>query len=197
MGAGIEYCIAPVQDRQNPKNCFQGIDNGWRQINFSELYDPPPASDLLTRYQSCFPSRTISADFASMMFVKPQLAFPPDVTDIDPVWATWGGSTCTPVNLGVYDPPRVLQKASALAPVATLAVDPQHQKIPPSPAATLKSPVAAPTKAATNPDPNTGAKANDPGSISGPATPTTAHSDPVAIADPVDPSVVAQNQGPT
>ncbi len=199
MGAGIEYCISPVADQNNPAYCFQGIDNGWRQIDFSELYDPPPASDLLTRYQSCFPGHSISADFASMMFVKPQLAFPPDVTDIDPVWATWGGSTCTPVNLGVYDPPRVLQKATALAPVATPAADPQAAKAPPSPAATLKSPVVAPTKAATNADPNNGEKANDPGSGSsnaGTATPTTAKSDPVpAIVDPVNPSVVAQNEG--
>ncbi|KAF6220695.1 hypothetical protein HO133_003128 [Letharia lupina] len=197
MGAGIEYCISPVADQNNPAYCFQGIDNGWRQIDFSELYDPPPASDLLTRYQSCFPGHSISADFASMMFVKPQLAFPPDVTDIDPVWATWGGSTCTPVNLGVYDPPRVLQKATALAPVPTPAADPQAEKAPPSPAATLKSPVAAPTTAATSAEPNNGVKANDPGSNNaGTATPTTAQSDPVAaVVDPVDPSVVAQNEG--
>ncbi len=199
MGAGIEYCISPVADQNNPAYCFQGIDNGWRQIDFSELYDPPPASDLLTRYQSCFPGHSISADFASMMFVKPQLAFPPDVTDIDPVWATWGGSTCKPVNLGVYDPPRVLQKATALAPVETPAADPQAAKAPPSPAATLKAPVVAPTKAATNADPNNGEKANDPGSGSsnaGTTTPTTAESDPVpAIVDPVNPSVVAQNEG--
>lgn len=198
MGAGVEYCISPVADQDNPAYCFQGIDNGWRQIDFSELYDPPPASDLLTRYQSCFPGHSISADFASMMFVKPQLAFPPDVTDIDPVWATWGGSTCTPVNLGVYDPPRVLQKATALAPVPTPAADSQAEKAPPSPAATLKSPVAAPTAAATSADPNNGVKANDHGSNNaGTATPTTAQSDPVAAAvvDPVDPSAVAQNEG--
>ena len=197
MGAGIEYCISPVDDQDNPAYCFQGIDNGWRQINFSELYDPPPASDLLTRYQSCFPGHSISPDFASMMFVKPQFAFPPDVTDIDPVWATWGGSTCTPVNLGVYDPPRVLQKATALAPVPTPATDPQAEKAPPSPAATLRSPVAAPTKAVSTNDPNSGAKANDPGSNNaGTATPTTAQSDPAnAVVDPVDPSVVAQNEG--
>lgn len=194
MGAGIEYCISPVNDQNNPAYCFQGIDNGWRQINFSELYDPPPASDLLTRYQSCFPGHSISADFASMMFVKPQLAFPPDVTDIDPVWATWGGSTCTPVNLGVYDPPRVLQKATALAPVPTPVTDPQAEKAPPSPAAILKSPVAAPTKAAPGSDPNNGAKAanDNPGT----ATPTTAQSDPVAaVVDPMNPSIVAQNEG--
>lgn len=199
MGAGIEYCISPVGDQDDPNDCFQGIDNGWRQINFSELYDPPPASDLLTRYQSCFPGNTINADFASMMFVKPQLAFPPDVTDIDSVWATWGASTCTPVNLGVYDPPRLLQKATALAPVSTPAADPQAEKASPSPAATLNSPVAAPTKtaAAASADPNNGVKANDPGSDNaGTATPTTTQSNPVAaIVDPVDSSVVAQNEG--
>ena len=191
MGAGIEYCISPVGDQDDPNYCFQGIDNGWRQINFSELYDPPPASDLLTRYQSCFPGHSINTDFASMMFVKPQLAFPPDVTDIDPVWATWGGSTCTPVNLGVFDPPRVLQKATALAPVSTPATDPQAVKAPPSPAATLKSPLAAPTtQGVTGADPNSGVKANDPGSNNaGTATPT------IAQSDPVDPSIVAQNEG--
>lgn len=197
MGAGIAYCISPETDQNNPAYCFQGIDNGWRQINFTELSNPPPASDLLTRYQSCFPGHSINADFASMMFVKPQLAFPPDVTDIDPIWATWGGSTCTPNNLGVFDPPRVLQKATALAPVPTPAADPQAGKAPPSPAATLKSPVPAPTKAVTSADPNTGVEANDPGSNNaGTATPTTAQSDPgAAIVDPVDPSVVAQNEG--
>lgn len=196
MGAGIGYCISPVGEQVKPADCFQGIDNGWRQIDFSELYDPPPASDLLTRYQSCFPTRSISADFASMRFVKPQLAFPPDVTDIDPVWATWGGSTCTPVNLGVYDPPRVLQKATALAPIATPAAAPQVEKVPPSPAAILKSPVAAPTKAVTTHDPDTSLKANNLGNNNaGTATSTKAQSDPVAIADPVDPSVVAQNEG--
>ena len=198
MGAGIEYCINPVNDPNNPAYCFQGIDNGWRQINFSELYHPPPASDLLTRYQSCFPGHSISTDFASMMFVKPQLAFPPDVTDIDPVWATWGGSTCTPVNLGVYDPPRLLQKATALAPVPTPAADSQAQKAPPSPAATLKSPVAAPTKAVPGVDPNNGVKANDPGiNNAETATPTTAQPEPrTTVVDPVDPSVVAQNESP-
>lgn len=196
MGAGIGYCISPVGEQVKPADCFQGIDNGWRQIDFSELYDPPPASDLLTRYQSCFPTHSISADFASMMFVKPQLAFPPDVTDIDPVWATWGGSTCTPVNLGVYDPPRVLQKATALAPIATPAADPRVEKVPPSPAAILKSPVAAPTKAVTTHDPDTSAKAKNLGNnYAGTATPTKAQSDPVAIMDPVDPSVIAQNEG--
>lgn len=196
MGAGIGYCISPVGEQVEPADCFQGIDNGWRQINFSELYDPPPASDLLTRYQSCFPTRSISADFASMRFVKPQLAFPPDVTDIDPVWATWGGSTCTPVNLGVYDPPRVLEKATALVPMATPAADPQVLTVPPSPAAILTSPVAAPTKAVANHDPDTSAKANKLVSRSaGTATPTKAQPDLVAIVDPVDPSVIAQNEG--
>ena len=198
MGAGIEYCISPVNDQNNPAYCFQGIDNGWRQIDFSELYDPPPASALLPRYQSCFPGHSISADFASMMFVKPQLAFPPDVTDIDPVWATWGGSTCTPVNLGVFDPPRLLQKATALAPVATPAADPhpQAEKPPPSPAATLRSPVAAPTKSVTGSGSDNGAKANDPGSNNA-VTPTSpsAQSDPAPIVDPVDPLVVASNLG--
>lgn len=195
MGAGIGYCISPVGEQVKPADCFQGIDNGWRQIDFSELYDPPPASDLLTRYQSCFPTRSISADFASMRFVKPQLAFPPDVTDIDPVWATWGGSTCTPVNLGVYDPPRVLQKATALAPIATPAAAPQVEKVPPSPAAILKSPVATPTTTVTAHDPNTSAKASNQGNNAGTATSTKAPSDPVAIVDPVDSSVNAQNEG--
>ena len=37
MGAGIEHCISPVNDQNDPKYCFQGIDNGWRQINYPEL----------------------------------------------------------------------------------------------------------------------------------------------------------------
>ena len=119
-GMGIAYYF----NGPGPPGYFQGIFNGWEAINFAELANPPPASVLLSRYQSCF-DHPIGSLFASQMFVTPQFSFPADVTDIDPEWQTWGGGTCTPIGLGVIDPPRALGSASALGPgVVTAAQDP-------------------------------------------------------------------------
>ncbi|KAG8528866.1 uncharacterized protein KY384_006555 [Bacidia gigantensis] len=65
----------------------------------------------------------------------PSALIPPDVTDIDPAWATWGGGTCTPIYLGVADPPRVLGQATALG----RAPDPEQT----DPASHGPQPVAA------------------------------------------------------
>ena len=119
-GEGIAYYF----NGPGPPGYFQGIFNGWRAINYAELANPPPDSVLLSRYQSCF-SNPIGSLFASQMFATPQLSFPPDVTDIDPEWETWGAGTCTPIDLGVMDPPRALGSATALGPgVVTAALSP-------------------------------------------------------------------------
>ncbi len=119
-GMGIAYYF----NGHGPPGYFQGICNGWEAIDYAELANPPPGSVLLSRYQSCF-SNPIGSVFASQMFATPQLSFPPDVTDIDPEWQTWGAGTCTPIDLGVMDPPRVLGSASALGPgILTAAVSP-------------------------------------------------------------------------
>lgn len=119
-GMGIAYYF----NGPGPPGYFQGIFNGWEAINYAELANPPPDSVLLSRYQSCF-SNPIGSVFASQMFATPQLSFPPDVTDIDPEWETWGAGTCTPIDLGVMDPPRALGSATALGPgVVTAAVSP-------------------------------------------------------------------------
>ena len=119
-GMGIAYYF----NGPGPPGYFQGIFNGWEAINYAELANPPPASVLLSRYQSCF-DNPIGSNFASQMFVTPQLSFPGDVTDIDPEWQTWGAGTCTQIGLGVVDPPRILGSASALGPgVVTAAQDP-------------------------------------------------------------------------
>ena len=119
-GMGIAYYF----NGPGPPGYFQGIFNGWEAINYAELANPPPGSVLLSRYQSCF-SNPIDSVFASQMFATPQLSFPPDVTDIDPEWQAWGAGTCTPIDLGVMDPPRALGSASALGPgIVTAAVSP-------------------------------------------------------------------------
>ena len=119
-GMGLAYYF----NGPGPPGYFQGIFNGWEAINYAELANPPPDSILLSRYQSCF-SNPIGSVFASQMFATPQLSFPPDVTDIDPEWQTWGAGTCTPIDLGVMDPPRALGSASALGPgVVTAAISP-------------------------------------------------------------------------
>ena len=118
VGAGLQICIGVVGALQ-PQDCHQGVDAGWEPINYSELENPPPDSVILQRKSSCVlpgPGFTVDIGLAKSMFLNPQLSFPTDVTDIDPMWKTWGGSTCTAINLGVIDPPRTLGQATALAP---------------------------------------------------------------------------------
>lgn len=100
VGAGIEYSISPVSD-QNYPTYSERVDNGWRHIDIGQ------SSMIFRRYYTS--SQDITLAFrdippalilASTLLVKPPFAFPPDVTNIDPVWVARGGSTCTPVNGG-------------------------------------------------------------------------------------------------
>lgn len=156
-------CVAPDSEGMGiafgvtgggTSNYFQGIFNGWEAIDYAGLDNPPSPEELQSRYQTCFPSfsGSIGADFAAGLYTKPQLSFPPDVTDIDPIWETWGGGTCTPVALGVYDPPRALGKATALAgdpgseaPVTAVADSGTQSTAAAAPAATASNPAAEPT----------------------------------------------------
>ncbi|KAL9635614.1 MAG: hypothetical protein Q9164_003343 [Protoblastenia rupestris] len=112
--AGLGWCIHPVGGLK-AEHCFQAEDTGWAPINYADLYDPPPSSVMHSVKQKCF-TNSIKEDFAAMLYQSPHLSFPADVTDIDPEWATYGGNTCTPIYLGVADPPRALGAASALGP---------------------------------------------------------------------------------
>lgn len=142
-GAGLGYCISPVGEPIEPQDCFQGQDEGWQRINYKDLYAPPPTSVMLSVKQKCFTGNTIASDFAAMLYAKPQLSMPPDVTDIDPVFHSWGGGTCTVGNLGVSDPPRALGEATALGPAVqqqpvTPAAEFGPTATPPSPAAPIE-----------------------------------------------------------
>ena len=141
-GAGLGYCISPVGEPIEAQDCFQGQDEGWQRINYKDLYAPPPTSVMLSVKQKCFTGNTIASDFAAMLYAKPQLSMPPDVTDIDPVFHSWGGGTCTVGNLGVSDPPRALGEATALGPAVqqqpvTPAAEFGPTATPPSPAAPI------------------------------------------------------------
>ena len=141
-GAGLGYCISPVGEPIEAQDCFQGQDEGWQRINYKDLYAPPPTSVMLSVKQKCFTGNTIASDFAAMLYAKPQLSMPPDVTDIDPVFHSWGGGTCTVGNLGVSDPPRALGEATALGPAVqqqpvTPAAEFGPTPTPPSPAAPI------------------------------------------------------------
>ena len=128
LGAGTAYCGSPVGQAPVEGDCVQGIDEGWASINYAELANPPPDSVIYERKRSCFPSQTGSMDigFLKSIFLNPQLSFPADVSDIDPMWRTWGGNTCTAVNLGVANPPSALGQATALLPGA-LPTAPAHK----------------------------------------------------------------------
>lgn len=152
---------------------FQDPFRGWRKINYTEWYDPPTDTDLVPRYQSCFPGRTIAPDFASYMFAKPQLSFPQDVTDIDSVWKDYGVlHTCYPLGLGVWDPPRALGKATALTdPPVTTTIETRSATTPAAPGSAIPALQSTPTAVPGS------SKSRD-GQVSDPKTDIPVASDP-------------------
>ena len=200
-GAGLAYCINPVGDLQ-ASDCFQGDDDGWAPIDYAHLYSPPPSSVMLSEKQKCF-TNPIGADFAAMLYQSPQLSFPADVTDIDPLWATWGDKTCTPIYLGVADPPRALGQATALGPAPELPVTAATAFGPqPTPAQPAGQVDPAPTPTAVT-DPHQGDDSRVPGfhpaasALVGPGQGTSQSSpqeDPT-VNDPVNPAPAAVDQG--
>lgn len=128
LAAGLGYCIYPASRSLEAGDCFQGINVGWAAINYEELANPPPDSVIYERKRSCFPSKTGTMDpgFLKSIFLNPQLSFPSDVSEIDPMWKTWGGNTCTAADLGVVDPPSVLGQATALVPQGPVPAQPDQ-----------------------------------------------------------------------
>lgn len=202
VGEGIAYCVQPVGGPVvDASHCFSGTDEGWAPLNYTELYNPPSMEEILSRKQKCF-SNSIDAKFASQLFVNPQLSFPSDVSEIDPMWATWGHSTCTAVNIGAIDPPRALGKATALAPQITQPALPDVQSPSAMPAASVpvpnptatSAPAVDPGKAAPSPA-NPGNNNNNNDNSNKPTTPQPQPNQP--INDPVSSAAPANNQGPS
>ncbi|KAL9130398.1 MAG: hypothetical protein Q9217_001406 [Psora testacea] len=169
---------------------------GWEAINYADFYDPPPSSVMLSEKQKCF-TNPIDAGFAASIYQSPQLSFPPDVTDIDPQWASWGGNTCTPIYLGVADPPRELGEASALVrppkqPV-TAAADFGPQPTPAQPAGQV-DPQPKPTSVAQTQDFHAPAPAMVGPTDNKPGKSANAQEDSI-LYDPAKPAPPAQNQG--
>ena len=197
-------CVAPGSEGMGiafyfngpgPPGYFQGIFNGWEQVDYAGLMNPPSPEQLVERYQSCFPDHTepLGAAFAQGLYTAPQLSFPADVTDIDPEWETWGMGTCTPIALGIYDPPRALNKATALAgdpggeqpvtAVEQLVVQPSQG---PAPVPALVNPVGAKITGAFNAGVEGSNEDHKPAQVLAPAV----NKDPVVV----DPGVVSKPQ---
>lgn len=206
-------CVAPNQDGLaigfNYQNKFLGgIFNGWEALDYQGLLTPPPVERLISKYQSCFPqiSTKIPGVLASYMYASPRLSIPGDVTDIEPMWQTWGGGTCTPVGLGAFDPPRALTKKSTMitnSPEPTTAADSKASSITNIQAL----PAAAPTSFTDVTKTNDGAAGNPSilGEGSGLVSSSTINAevgspslvtiatpviDPVTTVDPNDPAFV-------
>ena len=116
-------CFAPRQDGMNlgyfnsSDNSFlSGIFNGWDAVDYQDFISIPPEEKVISRYQTCFPQLTtrLGVDIAMNMYTAPRLSIPGDVTDIDPLWKSWGRGTCTPIGLGAADPPQVLRTKTAM-----------------------------------------------------------------------------------
>ncbi|KAL2036767.1 hypothetical protein N7G274_010491 [Stereocaulon virgatum] len=171
MGPDSEnmWLLVPLSVGPGRYEPIRGIFNGWEQVNYSELANPPPpASKLLSRYQSCFTTRSIDSSLASYLFMTPQLSIPSDVTDIDEQWQGWGAGTCTPVALGVLDPPRVLGRATGLGPPLVTSTSSLEGQYPPAaPAKTTPFPaIKTPSPSAASPESDPKFLANGPAETS-------------------------------
>ncbi len=156
----------------------------WAPVNYTDLEFPLPNS-LVTDCPRASDAPNVGgatyngADTNEMG--NPFFSVPGNLTWVDPAW-----STCIPVSYGIIDPPRKLDKTSAMvaptpvaAPASPLAeAAPASTVAPPLPPAT-PAPVVDPGTPVTNP-----AVVNDP------AVSTAVASNPVEIAPGV-----AQNQG--
>ena len=102
----------------------------YKPLNYTEMQYPPPNSAV----KDCYDPHWIHGDangdptyiVPSGSFVKasPYLSYPTDITALKPAW-----TTCTAPYMGPFDPPRTLNKATAMAP------EPSHT-LPPAPGAT-------------------------------------------------------------
>lgn len=185
----------------------------WSPINYTSLYDPLPDYDVITEKAcslSVSPGQSIDASF--FLAGEPLLSIPPDVSLIDPLWAS-----CTAEPAGGYDPPRVLTGAGPLVatpaavssilsqaqPASSVAAPlPEETGSPPQMTSTpgkaspsrenLKSSGLAasqiPAATSTREDPNNG-------NAGSPQSSFSAMVPPESQADPQDPgSSVAQSQ---
>ena len=189
---------------------FRGIFNGWRTIDYAELHNPPPDSQLLTRFQSCYPARSIGPDFARNQFVNPYLSFPSDVTDIDPAWKAWGDHTCSPSLIGVVDPPTVLGRATALTTTTMMTIaKTETQSSQAIPAATASAPYSATAAITSQSNRDSSIRESDPRSggssrqsqsdsadpASGSLSSTVQHAVKSIAKDPGESTTVVQNLG--
>ena len=119
--------------------CNTAIPNVTRAINYTELQYGITTYD----YATC-PIHTL------LWSPHTQLVWPAGLTEgtvLDPSWRT-----CTPIQIGVFDPPRTLNKATAMAPEGPFPAKPPV----PAPAAQI-----TPANAPATPTPNSKGPTNN------------------------------------
>ncbi|KAL8717922.1 MAG: hypothetical protein Q9225_004886 [Loekoesia sp. 1 TL-2023] len=137
----------------------------WEPINYSDLYNPIPVSESLSRIDRCFTNRQDNDVWGDWMR-KPFISLPQDVSELDPTW-----TTCSGVAIGAMDPPRALVPAAGWEdPPPSAPADPPSAgpittsvgRLPkPTPGKTVPEPIVAPTPGPSKePDPKPQPKAS-------------------------------------
>lgn len=90
----------------------------WKAINYTEMQHPPPNTlvtdcmDIGKGYYNADPSWD-----PEQVATTPRLSWPSNINLLVPSWVT-----CTPALLGIFDPPKVLGQATAMAPVTSFTI---------------------------------------------------------------------------
>ena len=100
--------IAYAPDAISTGHCYHPFVFGWKTINYTELYDPPPNSDIYTR-SDCFLGSSFGRPDGTDLIASPVVSLPRELSLFDPAW-----KSCGPFAYGAWDPPYVLTKEAFL-----------------------------------------------------------------------------------
>ena len=156
----------------------------YEPLNYTEMQYPPPNSAL----KGCYEPGWIAGDGTykiptnSPEKASPILSYPSNIKELKPAWAK-----CTAPYMGPWDPPRTLNKATAMVPAGspTPPLAPGATAVPDqSPVTATPSPKLPPTPQS---DPSNAASPQDPHKDS--AQPAPSPADPGNPSPAVDPGV--------
>jgi len=155
QGKAYNTTIGYKPEDLSTSQCFLGQ---YKQINYTEMQYPPPNSMLTDCYHPGEEMLSSEYNNPSLPSSSPIFSYPPGINLLISSW-----KSCTVSQLGAYDPPRTLNKATAMVPMIS-------SPTPAAPASTL-----SPAHVPATPTPASKNIPNDPSKSAN------------APADPVDP----------
>ena len=113
-GRAYNTTIAYKPDDLSTSTCFHG---DYSSLNFTKLQYPAPNSLLSNCPEPGFGQGDVPTKVPYQEATQPQLSYRSELTLLDPSW-----SSCTINYLGAMDPPRTLEKRTAMAPPVSSSV---------------------------------------------------------------------------